>query len=168
MKDLRFWFMGYAPVFDSGPQHDRSGIPRVLNSTIVSQEFEHLNPAIGKVVEWGTKSQHPACRFLRRSPILREPFADPDYLFELKYDGLRALACVRAGAAQLISRKRNLFMSFGPLCRDLTTVLAKGGAVLLDGEIVVLDAEGRPQLYDAPPRRLSSRSTCSRVSSVSG
>jgi ATP-dependent DNA ligase len=105
---------------------------------------------------------------LRRSPIAREPFDDSGYLVELKYGCLRALACVRAGAAQLISRKRNLFMSFDPFCRDLTIVLAEGGAVLLDGETVVLDAEGRPQFYDVPPRRLSSRSTCSRASSVSG
>jgi hypothetical protein len=36
-----------------------------------------------------------------RLAIRREPFDDPDYLYELKYDGFRALACIAGGQAQL-------------------------------------------------------------------
>ncbi len=36
--------------------------------------------------------------------LLRAPFDHPDWIFELKYDGFRALAYVQNGAAWLVSR----------------------------------------------------------------
>jgi bifunctional non-homologous end joining protein LigD len=36
---------------------------------------------------------------------LREPFDDPEWIFELKYDGFRALAYVNGGGAELFSRR---------------------------------------------------------------
>ena len=32
------------------------------------------------------------------------PFDDPEWIFELKYDGFRALAVIERGRAQLLSR----------------------------------------------------------------
>jgi bifunctional non-homologous end joining protein LigD len=43
------------------------------------------------------------------------PFDDPDWVFELKYDGFRALAVVEHGRTQLISRNGNPFASFADL-----------------------------------------------------
>ena len=42
---------------------------------------------------------------------LREPFSDPDWIFELKHDGFRALAYVEDGNCRLVSRNRNTFAS---------------------------------------------------------
>jgi hypothetical protein len=39
-------------------------------------------------------------------------FDDPNYLFELKYDGFRALPVIQNGRAQLLSRNGNAFASF--------------------------------------------------------
>jgi len=36
----------------------------------------------------------------------REAFSSPDWIFELKYDGFRALADIEYGRCRLISRKR--------------------------------------------------------------
>jgi hypothetical protein len=36
-----------------------------------------------------------------------QPFDDPDWLFELKYDGFRALAVIEPAGAQLVSRNGN-------------------------------------------------------------
>jgi len=43
-------------------------------------------------------------------PLLKRPlpFDDPDWLFELKYDGFRALAVIEHGRAQLLSRNGRL------------------------------------------------------------
>jgi len=43
------------------------------------------------------------------------PFDDPDWLFELKMDGFRALAVVEHGRAQLLSRNGHPFTSFSAL-----------------------------------------------------
>lgn len=75
---------------------------------------------------------------------LREPFDDPRYLFELKYDGYRSLAFVRARGAELVSRNAHPFRQFAPLCAALREAVLPATAVL-DGEIVCLDDAGRPQ-----------------------
>jgi bifunctional non-homologous end joining protein LigD len=73
--------------------------------------------------------------------LVRTPFDDPDFLFELKHDGFRALAHIWDGRCELISRKRNAYKSFQDL-RDNLGKLKVQNAVI-DGEIVCLDAEGR-------------------------
>jgi len=44
--------------------------------------------------------------------LVREPFDHPDFLFELKHDGFRALVNIWDGNCELISRNRNAYKSF--------------------------------------------------------
>jgi bifunctional non-homologous end joining protein LigD len=44
----------------------------------------------------------------------REPFSHPDWVFEVKYDGFRALARVDSSGTRLISRNGNRFANFEP------------------------------------------------------
>jgi hypothetical protein len=48
-----------------------------------------------------------------------DPFDNPDYLFELKYDGFRALAVIEYGRCRFISRNGNTFSSFSPLANRI-------------------------------------------------
>lgn len=70
-----------------------------------------------------------------------------DWLFELKYDGFRAFALVREGRCQLVSRNGNEFKSFDGVVLSLPHDLRINSAAL-DGEIVCLDRQGRPQFAD--------------------
>ena len=81
-----------------------------------------------------------------------EPFDDPDCLYELKFDGFRALAVVRDGDCQLISRNGNAFKSFAGLRVGLSSDLRVRSAVL-DGEIACLDSSGRSVFDDLFFRR---------------
>jgi bifunctional non-homologous end joining protein LigD len=83
---------------------------------------------------------------------LPAPFDHPDWIFELKYDGFRALANVEAGAVRLVSRKRNTFKSFPDLCATMAACIQAEDAVL-DGEIVYLGSDGRPEFYSLMRRR---------------
>jgi len=60
----------------------------------------------------------------RLSPLplgrITEPFDGRDWLFQLKYDGFRALLYVEDGCARLVSRNGNTFAPFGDLCESLT------------------------------------------------
>lgn len=47
------------------------------------------------------------------------PFDDSDWVFELKYDGFRALAYVGGYGCRLVSRNRHRFDEFEPLARRL-------------------------------------------------
>lgn len=77
---------------------------------------------------------------------LREPFDDPGYIYELKMDGFRALAEISDGQARLISRRGNTYKTFSGLCASIGAELQC--EAILDGEIVCLDTEGRPQFYE--------------------
>lgn len=70
------------------------------------------------------------------------PTAD-GWAFELKWDGLRALAYVVAGRVRCFTRNGNEVTHRYPELHDLGVALAGHDAVL-DGEIVAFDAEGRP------------------------
>jgi bifunctional non-homologous end joining protein LigD len=88
-------------------------------------------------------------------PLLkrRAPFDDPDWLFELKYDGFRALAVIEHGRARLISRNGNPFTSFADLAADLGNSLTRERLTVLDGEICSLDRRGKPQFRNLLFRR---------------
>ena len=79
-------------------------------------------------------------------PLLKRaaPFDDPDWIYELKMDGFRALAIVEHGRAQLLSRNGNPFASFSALAESISDSLPNGRAVI-DGEICSLDRRGKPQ-----------------------
>jgi bifunctional non-homologous end joining protein LigD len=94
----------------------------------------------------------PLPQFTPASPTLRPAaFDDDDFIFELKMDGFRALAHVGPDETRLVSRKGNVYKSFPGLCAAIHTNLHR--QAVLDGEIVILDAEGRPQFYDLFRRR---------------
>jgi len=46
-------------------------------------------------------------------------FDDPDWIFELKLDGFRALNVIENGRAQLLSRNGHRFASFSPLAESI-------------------------------------------------
>jgi bifunctional non-homologous end joining protein LigD len=58
-------------------------------------------------------------------------FDHPDWVFELKHDGFRALAQIADGRCNLISRKNNVYKSFGPL-REALRGLRVRDAVLVE------------------------------------
>ncbi|MGB2888710.1 MAG: hypothetical protein WBC04_13525 [Candidatus Acidiferrales bacterium] len=88
---------------------------------------------------------------LKVSPI-PEPFDHPDWLFELKHDGFRALAYVAEGACDLISRRRHVYKSFSQLRTDITGALDVENAIL-DGEIMCLDSNGHSVFKELLYRR---------------
>jgi bifunctional non-homologous end joining protein LigD len=67
----------------------------------------------------------------------------PQWSYEVKWDGYRALAIKDGDRIQLVSRnEKNLTRDFGPVIAALREVNAT--QFILDGEIVALDAQGRP------------------------
>ena len=82
----------------------------------------------------------------------RDPFNDPRWIFEVKWDGFRALAHVHGGGAKLVSRRGLAYRQFRDLESELSLELNADDAIL-DGEIVKLDPSGRPIFADLMRRR---------------
>ena len=87
----------------------------------------------------------------RVAPIIptrrKEPFDDPGWLFDCKYDGFRAVCYVQQGRGHLVSRNGNPMGRFDALGDQLAAVLELDEAIL-DGEVIAADVTGRPQFYD--------------------
>ncbi len=90
----------------------------------------------------GKKSPMPASISPMLCTLIREPFTDTNWIFEVKWDGYRILAFIKNGKAILKSRGdqdyTNKYAAVSKAFKEL-----KHDAVI-DGEVVVLDKEGKP------------------------
>jgi bifunctional non-homologous end joining protein LigD len=92
------------------------------------------------LVKAAPKTKLPAKIQPMKATLVREPFNDPGWLYEIKWDGYRALAVIQNKQAELISRNNISFDHFRPVA----DALAKWSAnAVIDGEIVVLNREGK-------------------------
>jgi bifunctional non-homologous end joining protein LigD len=78
---------------------------------------------------------------------MTEPFDDPEWVFDLKYDGFRGICYLEPGCCRMISRNGNLMSRFASLGDQIAASLDVGDAIL-DGEVIATDETGRPQFYD--------------------
>jgi len=74
--------------------------------------------------------------------LAEKPFSHPDWLFEIKWDGVRALAWLQDGRVTLRSRTGQDITAQYPELHLLPQRLQAKQAIL-DGEIVILEASGR-------------------------
>ena len=74
---------------------------------------------------------------------VEKAFNHPDWIFEIKWDGYRAIAEVQRGSVRLYSRNHLSLKERFPSIADALTRL--GHDAVLDGEIVILDEQGRAQ-----------------------
>jgi ATP-dependent DNA ligase len=75
--------------------------------------------------------------------VAAEPFDSTDYSFEIKYDGVRALAAVDDAGWRLWGRERADYTARYP---ELDVLRRLPAGTLVDGELVTFDTEGMPDL----------------------
>jgi len=75
--------------------------------------------------------------------ITEDPFDDPNWLFEIKWDGYRVVSFIANGKVRMVSRNQNDLGPRYPELRELAN-LVNAKTAILDGEVVVLDEQGRP------------------------
>ncbi|MEM7260551.1 MAG: hypothetical protein AAF488_01075 [Planctomycetota bacterium] len=71
-----------------------------------------------------------------------EIFDSDDHVFEIKWDGTRAVSFVESGGYRMINRQRNVLTERYPEFEFLSG-LPEG--TVLDGEVTIFDGDGRPQ-----------------------
>ncbi|HSX41162.1 MAG TPA: DNA ligase D [Candidatus Saccharimonadales bacterium] len=73
--------------------------------------------------------------------LSKEAFDGPDWLYEIKWDGYRILAHLGDGEVKLLSRNGKDYTEvFAPIATELSSLKLNA---ILDGEIVVLDKDGK-------------------------
>ena len=109
----------------------------------------------------GFGARRASVRFDDIKPMLAtpgEPFTDPRWVFEIKYDGYRLLAGKERGEVKLISRNRYDFTAVFPEIAEAVSALPQDN-FLLDGEVVVHDEEGLPSFGGLQQRGRLNRAT---------
>src|SRR5256885_15717358 len=89
-----------------------------------------------------------------RPRLARSGFNSPDHLFELKWDGIRALVSQDQAGLRIVDRNGGDLL---PAVPELRTLRLPEGT-LLDGEIIVCDSRGRPS-YDLLVGRLGPKAS---------
>ena len=80
-----------------------------------------------------------------------QPPAGNEWLYEVKWDGVRAICFIENGAVRIISRNGNSFDRQYPELSVLPHYIQAATAIV-DGEIAVLDEEGKPRFELIQPR----------------
>jgi bifunctional non-homologous end joining protein LigD len=97
------------------------------------------------------KAAMPAIIHPMLATLVDEPFSHPDWVFETKWDGFRAICFVRNGKLRLVSRNQlDMTHQYPELVNLPKQVKAK--EAILDGEIVALDEHGMPRFQLLQPR----------------
>jgi bifunctional non-homologous end joining protein LigD len=89
------------------------------------------------------KTEIPAGIRPMEATLINEPFSDKDFLFEIKWDGYRCIAYVNEGEVNLRSKSDIPFNKNYPVIVD--ALREWNINAVLDGEVVVLNGEGKPE-----------------------
>lgn len=124
------------PDLGQDQKRTSSKVPSVVTS---SSSHALLVPSLkGSRIAQMPEAIHPML-----ATSIEKPFDSDDWLFEIKWDGYRAVAFIANGGLRLVSRNQNEMTGLYPELTNLPTNLQARNAII-DGEVVAVDEQGRP------------------------
>ena len=113
-------------------------------STRVKSSKSSVNsvPSVVKHLPGATQRAMPAAIHPMLATPVDRPFDDPEWLFEVKWDGYRAVAFIEDDKVRLVSRNQNDLTAEFPELQALPEAIQAKTAIV-DGEVVALDETGR-------------------------
>ncbi|NCD69135.1 DNA ligase D [Mucilaginibacter agri] len=120
--------------------HEEDVVPdQELAEEVETAEPETTKADVAKILKAAPKSKVPANIKPMKATLVDEPFDEPGWLFEVKWDGYRAIANIQKDEVSLISRNNLPFEKYYPI----NDALKKWGMnAVLDGELLVLNDKG--------------------------
>jgi bifunctional non-homologous end joining protein LigD len=141
----------------------RAAIKKKANDAVVGQA--HRLPAAKRDNRSGrpTIASLPdlpsaKARFIEpmKAKLVGEPPATGDWIYELKFDGIRLIGVKRGEKVSLLSRNENELTARFPEIVEAIKALPTGECVI-DGEVVALDEEGRSSFQLLQAREMEGR-----------
>jgi len=150
------WLAGAVARLDEKQKHAAKNVEksntkdakksRKISRTAVEQSSRAVAASLGDESEGSAgvpvKRPMPAAIHPMLAESTEKAFDDPDWLFEIKWDGYRAVAFIEDGKVRLVSRNQNDLTARYPELRDMAAFV-KAKTAILDGEVVALDADGK-------------------------
>jgi bifunctional non-homologous end joining protein LigD len=125
----------------SKPKPERLGAKK--KAPVIEKSAEPEASAFVKDLKGAVKRPMPTAIQPMLASIAEDPFDDPNWLFEIKWDGYRVVSFIENGKVRMVSRNQNDLGPRYPELRELAK-LVNAKTAILDGEVVVLDEQGRP------------------------
>ena len=128
------------------PASVKSGLTNDEVRDCVAPRFTSDAPRAPGEIDLSAARDAPMPDFIQpmNATLATSAFNDPDWLFEVKWDGYRVEAVVRDGTARLWTRRRQDAGHYFPaLAGDAPWIVAR--EAIVDGEVVALDESGRPR-----------------------
>ena len=131
--------------------------PRSVLSGLTLEEMADVPTKISELHEHLRKIKAPKQTFSARSqPLMlatqqEQPFSGPEWIFEIKYDGVRVLAERQGDSVELYGRNGTEITNRYPEIKEALKRLAVERFVI-DGEIVALDERGQPSFQKLQAR----------------
>jgi bifunctional non-homologous end joining protein LigD len=117
----------------------------VAASATSSRARPNKTPSVSSAVEalkGAVKRPMPTAIHPMLATSVDDPFDDPEWLYEIKWDGYRAIAFITKGKVRLVSRNQNDLTAQYSELHSIPSFI-KADTAILDGEIAALDEAGR-------------------------
>jgi bifunctional non-homologous end joining protein LigD len=134
------------PDWDAESESDSVLSSRSLPSPSASQQKMEQHTPPGAV-----RSKFPEKLPVTLAELGKKPFSDPQWVFEVKWDGVRVLVYVQGSSVKVFSRSGREMTAEFPEVQEVAAQLRANTAVL-DGEVVVLDSQGRSEFHTLQDR----------------
>ncbi|RYY55011.1 MAG: DNA ligase, partial [Chitinophagaceae bacterium] len=113
----------------------------VVKNTVAGNAKAKKPPDVPDYKKLGKRAAFPKDYTPMLATLVDQPFDSDDWIYEVKWDGYRALAFVNGSKVQLRSRNNKSFdEKFYPIYDELKQT---GIKAVLDGEVIVVNEEGR-------------------------
>ena len=143
-KHVRGWqgASDHAPVWIELADSDLPEIKKMVETKLAAKDTPEEKPVgdITAMLAAARWSPLPTKLQPMKATLVREPFDDAGWIYEIKWDGYRSLAIIYNNKTELVSRNSIPFDQFQPIVDALAKWDKKA---IIDGEIVVLGADGK-------------------------
>ncbi len=131
------------PAAKAKDKPEKTGAKKKAQVTAKADPEVSNSASLVKDLEGAAKRAMPTAIQPMLASIAEDPFDDPNWLFEIKWDGYRVISFIEKGKVRMVSRNQNDLGPRYPELRELPE-LVRAKSAILDGEVVVLDEHGRP------------------------
>ncbi len=148
------WLLIHKKDEAADPGWDVDALPRSVKTGRTNDEvlagkdavWDSRAPAAEASIDLAGAREAPLPDFIvpMAATLAEGPFDDEDWLFELKLDGYRVEAVVEGPRVRLWTRNRQDAARYFPDLANARPTWIKAETAILDGEVVALDADGRP------------------------
>jgi bifunctional non-homologous end joining protein LigD len=141
----KVWQHGHEEDVEKHKPGSKKKIPAIPAEEMVGEDanvslVEQAGADVKDLIRSAPKSSIPKKIKPMLATLVDEPFDDPDWVYEVKWDGYRALAFINKGEVGLLSRNNKTFHEkFYPIYDLLKKQEINA---VLDGEILVLNDKG--------------------------